>query len=134
MEGFLKSLEGSKVLTYLRLVRLEFLNKSTVWSSSLANVVKACPLNLMSLTIDESAVSKIKNTAETLIKLFFALSHRKMEHIHIEMFNDVNTNTRENDIVRMREGFNKFLKHQTNLSYLYLLFNFHNIASFDYIP
>ena len=101
MEGFLKSLEGSKVLTYLRLVRLEFLNKSTVWSSSLANVVKACPLNLLSLTIDDSAISNIKNTAETLIKLFFALTHRKLEKIRISILNDLNNNTRENDMVKI---------------------------------
>ena len=51
MEGFLKSLEGSKVLTVLRLEDLEFLNKSTVWSSSLANVVKACPIKYLELYI-----------------------------------------------------------------------------------
>ena len=134
MEVFLKNLECSKDLNILRLDNLEFLQKSTVWSSSLANVVKACPLKLLTLSIDESSISNIRITAETLIKLFFALSQRKLEEIHISILNDLSNNTRKNDIVKMEEGFTKFLKYQTNLSYLGLDFNFHNIAPFQFIP
>ena len=139
MEGFCKSLERSRVLTKLRLYRLEFVNKS-VLSPSFASMVKACPLKWLELKIWYSSDYNILITAETLRDLFFALSHRRMEHIHIGLLPEISSNTSERDMAKMGEGFTEFLKTQTNLSYLdfELWFDWSekkmNISPFRYIP
>ena len=139
MEGFCKSLERSRVLKKLRLCKLKFVKKS-VLRSSFASMVKACPLKWLELLIWESSDSKILITAETLRDLFFALSHRRMEHIYIHLLPEVSNNTSESDMAKMGEGFTEFLKTQTNLSYLDFVLWFYysekkmNISPFRYIP
>ena len=139
MEGFCKSLERSRVLKKLRLYRLEFVQTS-ILSSSFASMVKACPLKWLELEIGFSKIFEILITAETLRDLFFALSHRRMEHIHIRLYPDISFYTRQRDMAKMQEGFTEFLKTQTNLSYLYFILWFGNsekkvnISPFSCIP
>ncbi len=138
MEGFFKSLERSRVLTKLRLYELKFVQKS-VLSPSFASMVKACPLKWLELKIWWSSSSKIVITAETLRDLFFALSHRRMEHIYIHLLPEVSNNTSESDMAKMGEGFTEFLKTQTTFSYLYVHVDFYqsqkkvNILPFSFI-
>ncbi len=139
MEGFLSSLERARVLTNLRVRRLKFSNKS-VLNPSFANVLQKCPLKKLVLYINRSSNSNIVVTAETLRNLFFALSHRKMEHIHISLSPEVSNNTSSSEMVKMGEGFTEFLKAQTSLSYLDCYLNFRNsqkkvnIMPFSFIP
>ena len=100
MEGFIKSLERSMILTKLRLYCLEFVEKS-VLSPSLASMVKACPLKWLELVITFPFNTKILITAETLKDLFFALSHRRMEHINISLVPEISKNTSESDMAKM---------------------------------